>query len=131
MSYYIFVQVAIWWLCHVTAMFWGLRFPFQAHNFKVTGKMKYLHITVVLLGLILPIIPVAVALGTGGFTLNRLPPIICSARSSDATFYAVALPVGFMLALGITLLILLFWTIYKVCTLIISEILLLNRLRVF
>ena len=33
--------------------------------------------------------------------------------------------------LGITLLSLLFWTIYKVCTLIISEIILLNQLRVF
>ena len=111
-------------------MFWGLKFPFQAHNFKVTGKMKYLHITVVLLALILPIIPVAVVLGTGGYTFARFTPIICSAQNTDAAFYAVIIPVGVMLALGITLLILLFWTIYKVCTLI-SEILLLNQLCVF
>ena len=111
-------------------MFWGLKFPFQAHNFKVTAKMKYLHITVVLLALILPIIPVAVVLGTGGFSFARFPPIICTARNADVAFYALIIPIDVMLTLGITLLILLFWTIYKVCTLI-SEILLLNQLCVF
>ena len=112
--YYIFWQSVIWWLCHVAVMLWGLRFPFQARRFKVAGKAKYLHTTVLVLGLLLPIIPVAAALGTGRFTLARLPPNRCDARNSNATFYASSVPIGCMIATGITLLVLLFWTIFKV-----------------
>ena len=112
---YLFWQLIIWWFSHIAAMFWGLRFPFHAHKFEVTGRTKYIHITVIVLGLFVPIGPVVAAVGTGGFVLTRFPAISCDAQSLESSFYAVTLPIGFMAVMGLTLLILLFWTIYKVC----------------
>ena len=114
MVLYTYWQLVFWWFSHIAAMFWGLRFPFHAHRFEVTGKTKYIHITVILIGLFLPIVPVVAAVGTGGFVMTRFPPIICNPKSRETAFYALTLPTCFMAVMGLTLLILVFWTIYKV-----------------
>ena len=111
---YTYWQLIIWWFSHIAAMFWGLRFPFHAHRFEVTGRTKYIHITVILIGLFLPITPVVVAVGTGGFEMTRFPPIVCNPKSQETDFYALTLPTSFMAVVGLTLLILVFWTIYQV-----------------
>ena len=113
---YVYWQLTIWWLCHITAMFWGLRFPFQAHKFDVTGKTKYLHLTVVVLGLTLPWIPVIVAFATGGFVITRLPPgpVTCFGKSFTAFHYSLIFPAAIADATGLTLLLLIFWIIFKV-----------------
>ena len=111
---YTFWQLVFWWFSHIAAMFWGLRFPFHAHKFEGTGRTKYIHITVIVLGLLLPIAPVAVAVGTGGFIMTRFPSLVCRPESRETAFYALTLPTSFMAVVGLTLLILVFWTIYKV-----------------
>ena len=112
--FYAYCQTTIWWLCHIAAMFWGLQFPFQAHQFEVRSKTKYIHVTVILLGLLLPLIPVVVSFATGGFKFARFPPIVCTAVSRTATFYSLVSPTAIAAATGLTLLILIFWTISKV-----------------
>ena len=96
-------------------MFWGLRFPFQAHKFDATGKTKCLHLTVILLGLMVPCFPVIVLLSTGGFTFLAFPPLLCSvAESRSASFYVSLLPVGIVDAAGFSLLLLIFLIVYRV-----------------
>ena len=113
----------MWWFCHEVSLFWKIRFPFHARSFETTHRIKYVHITMVIVGLLLPALPVIVTFAAAtrdsrGFGLIRFPPILCSGLESDATFYSFVLPINILLAIGIPLLIIIFWIIHKVilCT---------------
>ena len=121
MIYYGLFQLAVWWFCHVVSLFWGIQFPFQARLFKTTGRIKYIHITMVIVGLVLPTLPVIVAFTAGnpstrGFGQTRFPPILCTSLQRDPTFYSLVLPINILLAIGVPLVIIVFWTIHKVYT---------------
>ena len=100
------------WLCHVLAIFWTVKFPLSAKNFESKGYFLFVHIGMVVVALVIPVIPVAIVFGTGGFTLTRFPPLICFARNVDVTFYALNLPLCILLATGITLIVLIFYALY-------------------
>ena len=121
--YYGLFQLAMWWFCHEVSLFWKIKFPFHARSFETTHRIKYVHITMVIVGLVLPALPVVVTFAAAardsrGFGLIRFPPILCSGLQSDATFYSFVLPINILLAIGIPLLIIIFWIIHKVilCT---------------
>ena len=91
--FYGLFQLAVWWFCHVVSLFWGIQFPFHARSFKTTGRIKYIHITMVIVGLVLPTLPVIVTFTAGnpstrGFGLTRFPPILCTSLQRDPTFYS-------------------------------------------
>ena len=119
--FYGLFQLAVWWFCHVVSLFWGIQFPFHARSFKTTGRIKYIHITMVIVGLVLPTLPVVVAFtpgnpNTSGFGLTRFPPILCTSLQRDPSFYSLVLPINILLAIGVPLVIIVFWTIHKVYT---------------
>jgi len=121
--YYGLFQLAVWWFCHVVSLFWKIRFPFHARSFETAHRVKYIHIAMVIVGLVLPTLPVIVAFTAGnpssrGFGLTRFPPILCTSLQSDPTFYSLVLPINVLLAIGVPLLIIIFWIIYKVQTFI-------------
>jgi hypothetical protein len=55
--------------------------------------MKFIHIGVVAVSVILSLVPVAAALGTGGYTLSIFPVHLgfCLPQNIDVTFYAIVL----------------------------------------
>ena len=126
--YYTLFQLMVLWLCHIPTLFWGLKFPFQANAFKRSHRMKYLHIASVVVGVLVPFVPVFATMiqfsygkssaeavrGGLGFGVIRFPPIICMGRHKDTTFYSLVLPLSIILMIGITLLIFVFWIIHKV-----------------
>ena len=117
--YYGLLQLVVWWFCHVVSLFWGIQFPFHARSFKEADRVKYIHIVMVIMGLVLPTLPVIVAFTAGtpnsrGFGLTRFPPILCTSLEADATFYSLVLPINIALAIGVPLVIIIFWTIHKV-----------------
>ena len=117
MLYYGLFQLSVWWFCHEISLFWGIRFPFHARSFETAHRTKYVHITMVAVGLVLPALPVIVTFTTGdpsGFGLTRFPPILCSAMQRNSTFYSLVLPINVIMAIGIPLLIIIFWIIHKV-----------------
>ena len=119
--FYGLFQLAVWWFCHVVSLFWGIQFPFRARSFKTTGRIKYIHIAMVIVGLVLPTLPVIVTFTAGnpstrGFGLMRFPPILCTSWQRDPTFYSLVLPINILLAIGVPLVIIVFWTIHKVYT---------------
>ena len=85
-------------------------------HLNASGKIKYIHITMVLLGLVLPCVPVAVAFGTGGFSLRDIvfPPIICFGRDRGATVYSHSIVDSIIIATGVSLLILVFYKFIKI-----------------
>ncbi len=113
--YYVLLQLALWWLLHVSILFWKICFPFHARSFESAGRFKYVHIVCVIVGLLVPWIPVIVVFANGGFTMITFPPLPCTGREAGPTFYGLVLPIILLLQIGITLLIILFWTVHKVC----------------
>ena len=119
MLYYGLLQLTVWWFCHEVALFWTIRFPIHAKTFVTSHRVKYVHITMVVVGLTLPTLPVIVTLTTGdpsGFGMTRFPPILCTGLKNDSTFYSLVLPINILMMVGIPLLIIIFWTIHKVMT---------------
>ena len=121
-------QLAMFWLCHIFALFWGLKFPFHARSFQKTHRTKYIHIAGVLIGLLVPLVPVAATMiqfshgkssseavrGGLGFGIARIPPILCSGIDTDTTFYSLILPLSLLMMVGITFVALIFWIVHKV-----------------
>ena len=104
----------MWWLSHITVLYWGIRFPFRAKSFEDSGKNKYIHLTAVLLGLFLPAVP-AIAVGSGGGAqISRFPSLVCAIGNNNINFYAVILPAATMQLIGCLIIILVFWTVSQV-----------------
>ena len=126
----------MWWLFHTTALLWIIRFPFHSKSFDKSGKSKYLHIACVVLGVIIPLIPVIAVMadfamevqsnmelqylnvtfisGGLGFTLGRFPPVLCLGYNGNIVFYTSGLSLILMMAVGIPELIAIFFTLHMV-----------------
>jgi len=97
----------------VVAVFWAVVFPFHKRKLDAAGKAKYIYFTMILLGLILPCVPVAVGFGTGGFVAIHAN-FPCTGRDSRAIVYSFVLAQSVIIATGISLLIIVFRKLIKV-----------------
>ena len=97
----------------MVAVFLGVVFPFHKRKLDAAGRTKYIYSTMILLGLIVPCVPVAVSFGTGGFVAIHAN-FPCTARDSRATVYFFGLADSVLIATGISLLITMFRKIIKV-----------------
>ena len=109
---YFILQAIILLSCHTATLFWAVRFPLHRKYHERLGHMKYIHIAVVLVGLLLPSIPVIAALSTGGF-ITTFSPLYCTAKNMDANFYSFILPNAITAILTMTILVLILWIIAK------------------
>ena len=112
--YYTMWQTALWWFFHISAMFCEIKFPLRAHSFKASGRMKYVHIGLVIAGILIPVIPVTVIASVAGFVPGPFPPILCYSASTNAIFYGIVFPLCVLVATGISLLVCIVWLIIKV-----------------
>ena len=112
--YYILLLLAVGWIFHISMFLWKIWFPLRARSLEVAHRIKYIHILMILITLVVPLLPVITAAADGGFALTRFPPIFCTARSSNATFYSLILPIILIIQCGVTMLIAIFWIIHKV-----------------
>ena len=111
--YYSLMQSVFWVLFHVTALFWGIAFPFHYRKIKANGYIKYIHITAVAVAVLVPLVSALIPL-KDSFIPPRIPPIVCTAATTEHTFYALVLPASILLAISTCLLIITFWIILKV-----------------
>ena len=126
------VAASLWWFMLTAVFFWKIWFPLHARSWQETKKNKYLHFGCCLLGILVPVIPV-ISLMVGfaiqinpsndelsflsgglGFSLARFPPLPCFGTNQAITFYSIVLPTDILLTAGITLTILVFWTVHRV-----------------
>ncbi len=114
--YHILLQLLLWWLLHVTMLVWKICFPLHAQSFETSHRlgMKVIHIASVTLALLIPSIPVIAAFASEGFNNTSFPPLLCTGSNADATFYSLVVPLIIMMEIGVTMLIVIFWTFYKV-----------------
>ncbi len=133
---YTLLQLALWWLFHITALLWKVGFPFHARSFQKSGKTKYFHMGCIIVGVVTPLVPVVALManfasevnsdqalqaanvtfvsGGLGFRMDRFPPILCSGTSGAVVYYSNILPINLVFFVGITELILLFAVVHKV-----------------
>lgn len=133
---YVLLQLAIWWLFHSVILFWRVVFPFHARSFKLSGRIKYIHIMCVIVALVVPLLPIITVLssfskdlekneflrsrnvtftsGGLGYGMVRFPPILCSGTNSIAVYYSLVFPINAIVSLGLPVIILLIWFIHKV-----------------
>ena len=110
---YISQQVALWWIFHLSMVFCTVFWPFKYHYWKRLGYFKYIHTVMVAVALIVPIIPVVICYKTGGYVLYFLIRPDCVARNTQAAFYSHVVPLIAAVAIGLYLLILIFWNLFS------------------
>ena len=127
------LSVAIWWFFLTATLFWKIWFPFHARRIETAHKLHYIHITCVIIGVLVPFIPIISLMsafsvmldsqdppkptfwkGGLGFASARFPPLPCNGNDKNVLFYSDILPSDIILASGITLIILIFWLVHKV-----------------
>ena len=120
------LQLNLWWVFHVSILFWKLQFPLRAIRF--THYMWRVHLTCVLVGIFAPLLPVVVAIAHSqteasfspylprslGFGLATFPPILCYMLDKNVVFYSFILPLTLLMLIGITTLILTIVAVHKV-----------------
>ena len=116
---YGFLQMSLWTVFHVIALFWGLRFPFHYRKVKLDGYIKYIHIVSVVVAVLAPLIPALPPL-KDGFIATGTPPLLCSVRNADYTYYLLILPISILLAVSTSFLVLIFWTVLKVWCILVA-----------
>jgi len=112
MLQYFLLSITLWWFFHVSSIFWKLSFPMHARKHK--QKQKWIHVALVLAGVLIPFVGVVAALTTGGYALNRFPPLFCGAVNPDVQYYSVWLVINILVAIAITMIVLMFWKVHKV-----------------
>ena len=138
-SYTLF-QMGFWWLLHTAMLFWKVVFPFHSRSYEVSGRMKHVHIAGITAGLILPLSTIVTSMakfavkvqkntsnetsstelflsGGLGYTNARFPPLVCVGSDRDAVFYSTVLPLDLALAIGCTMLLIIFLQVHRVRTL--------------
>ena len=108
------MQLAVMWISHISIILWTVRFPLHALEFTASNRMKYIHGVIVISALVIPIASIAGAFATGGFINARFPPLLCLPKSSDTAYYALVLPISIIMPCGVSLLLIILWTIQKV-----------------
>ena len=129
------IQMLIWWLLHTANLFWEVNFPNQARSFKISSRKKYIHITTIIFGILLPPVPIIIIMADTavdlqrqnenstsqdgnnlflsegfGFGYTEIPALLCASTNTDATFYSLLIMINVILACGCTMLIITFWS---------------------
>ena len=82
-------------------------------TFKNKRHFQYVHLIMLGVPIVLPCIPLAAVLATGGWRLASFPPFQCFARNNNVIYYTFILPASIMMATGITLIILILHVLYS------------------
>ena len=132
-------QMLIWWLLHTVNLFCEVKFPYLARSFKTSGRKKYIYIICIIVGILLPLVPIIIVMADTAVDLQKqnenstsqhrnslflseglgfghitLPALICESTNTDATFYSILITIDVILACGCTMLIIIFWSVHKI-----------------
>ena len=108
-------QLGYWVTFHAIALSWGILFPFHFRRMKIEKRLKYFHISTVLLALFLPTLPSLIHLNDG-YVKASMRTTLCFGRSAAVTFFALILPLSGLMAVATSALVTVFWKILKVST---------------
>ena len=108
------IQITLLIAFHALGLCWAILFPFHYRTFKMAGRIKYIHVTSVVLSLVLPAIPPLLHL-IDGYVIGAGSLEACAGRNRIVTYFAITLPISILMAIASSALVLIFWKILKVC----------------
>ena len=133
--FYVLLQLGLWWLFHIAILFWKVVFPFHARSYSEV-KLRFIHVTCVAFGLLLPLCPIIATMadfaedirkqpensplrlmflsGGLGFRSTRFPALLCTGTNPDVVFYTLVLAGDLILAIGCTMLLVMFWSVHRI-----------------
>lgn len=103
----------MWIMVHALFLCWSVAFPFGYRQLKLSGRLRHAHIATLLLALIVPLPGPLVHL-KDGYVPGNAPALVCIGQNVDVIFYTFILPVSIIVAFAVCLLVIIFWTIFKV-----------------
>ena len=109
---YLFSQLIVFWIFQTAILFWRLGFPFHAKYWERQGYFKYIHIIMLIVGIVLSGVLPVVVLSVDGYSTDD-PPLICTINDTRIV-YAYYVPLTLIMATGVSLLWILLWKIIKV-----------------
>lgn len=115
---YVLIQGSLFITFHVLGLCWGIVFPFHYRRFKVEGRIKYIHITSVILALALPAISALLHL-IDGYSIGPgliiiISNSVCGGRSRAITYFTTVLPLSVLSSMTMSVLVIMFWKLLKV-----------------
>ena len=122
------IQLNIWAVTHMVVLLWTIRFPIQAQTARATKNLRIVHIASLLTGLLYPLLPITTTIVTStlqkqstipfgrlGFgIIYWIPPILCTSTNPRIVFYLTILPSVLLVLVGMTVLVLIIWTLHRV-----------------
>ena len=105
----------MFWTVHIIHIWITVDLPNVTFTKKLKTHSKVVHIAVVSACILLSIIGPIVALAKYSYVVIRVPALTCSPNDLDFVFYTLILPCVLLIATSTSFLVLLFWTVYKVC----------------
>ena len=111
---YCLIQLELWEFFYCLILFWATVKPFHFGNFKTAGQLVYVHIAMVIIGIMLPFVPSFVGLSTGYSHGIRDVSTLCGSANPDADVYTVMLPISVLVASSVSMLIVIFRILLKV-----------------
>ena len=78
---------------------------------KASGRIKYVHTTVIAISFILPITSVLGVQFSGGFGLSVIVPLSCFVKEPEDMFYGNTFPLNLIVIPGIILMVITGWKI--------------------
>ena len=89
-------------------------YPMNYHLFISTGKLKFIHVTVVPIIFILPVIPLLTVDFDNDIGISVLQSRKCFVLNEELIFYSIVVPSDVLLVIGLSLLIITLWSIGNV-----------------
>ena len=97
-------QVELWWLFHTSSVMFGVLWPIKYKYYKLK-YLKLIHSGQLLLGLLLPIVPVVVTVSAQQYVVTTVTHYDCSMANLDMQFYSLIFPTDLGAIVGTIMLI--------------------------
>ncbi|XP_019850173.1 PREDICTED: uncharacterized protein LOC109580970 isoform X1 [Amphimedon queenslandica] len=91
---YMTVSASFWWFSWAAATLFKLLHPLYSRSLLITGKCGYIHIILVLLGLLFPVIGIVITIfaNSPSYVIANYPGTVCFARETDIMLYTTIFP---------------------------------------
>ena len=105
------LSLTVWITIQISYMILAIYTPIYFKQLKEKKwKKHFLHLVSLIAGIVSLLISSMVTLGVGGYSSldTKFPPVVCFASNRDVSVYMLLIPMGVLMALIITELILIF-----------------------
>ena len=109
--YYVLLQLPLWWFFHAIISYW----KYKSARWSTTRRSTIVHVSMLIVAIVVPSLFIMMVQFKGGYGLARFPPILCTGKSANSTFYYVVIPIIILLEGGVMMYLLVIWkVIHKV-----------------